>query len=97
MKKRVLVTALGMAMVMGVGSAWAASKIDGKITNKSTVKQAANIAIGENNTANMGTINLKNATVGKSGVITNKSTVKQAANIAIGKGNEASMGSIQVE
>jgi hypothetical protein len=73
------------------------SKIDGKVTNTSTVKQAANIAIGENNTANMGSVNLKNATVGKTGVITNTSDVKQAANIAIGKGNEASMGSISVE
>ncbi|KJR97330.1 MAG: hypothetical protein VR65_24640 [Desulfobulbaceae bacterium BRH_c16a] len=73
------------------------AKIDGKVSNKSTVKQAANIAIGENNTANMGSVNIKGGVVGKTGVITNTSDVKQAANIAIGKGNEASMGSVQVQ
>jgi hypothetical protein len=45
----------------------------------------------------MGSVDIKNSTVGKTGVITNKSDVKQAANIAIGKGNEASMGSVTVE
>ncbi|HBG20712.1 MAG TPA: hypothetical protein DDY32_15950, partial [Desulfobulbaceae bacterium] len=68
---------------MSISTGWAASKIDGKVTNDSKVEQAANIAIGENNKASMGSIDIKNSTVGKTGVVTNKSDVKQAANIAI--------------
>ena len=97
MKKTVLVSALSLVMAMGVSTVWAASTIDGKVTNQSKVEQAANIAIGENNKAAMGSVSIKDSTVGKTGVITNKSDVKQAANIAIGKGNEASMGSVSVE
>ncbi|HBG20713.1 MAG TPA: hypothetical protein DDY32_15955, partial [Desulfobulbaceae bacterium] len=60
------------------------AKVDGKLTNDSKVEQAANIAIGENNKANMGSVNMQGGSIGKTGVVTNKSDVKQAANIAIG-------------
>ena len=97
MKKTLLVSALGLVMAMSVSTGWAASTIDGKVTNTGTVEQAANIAIGEDNKAAMGSVSIKDSTVGKTGVVTNKSDVKQAANIAIGKGNEANMGSVSLK
>ncbi len=75
------------------------TKIDGKVMNDSKVEQAANIAIGGNNKALMGSISIKNSEGGSgggTGVVTNKSDVKQAANIAIGKGNESRMGWINM-
>jgi len=53
MKKRLLVSALSMTLVLSVSMAFAAgSKIDGKVSNKALVNKSANIAIGKNNKAN---------------------------------------------
>ena len=99
MKKKLLVSALGLvvAISMSASTGWTASKIDGKLSNTSKVSKSANIAIGKNNKANMGSINMTGGSIGKTGVVTNNSTVDRSANIAIGKRNEASMGSVQVE
>jgi hypothetical protein len=97
MKKVLVAGVFGLTMVLGLSTAWSASQIDGKVTNQSQVEQAANIAIGEDNKARMGSISMKDSSVGKTGQVTNQSQVKQAANIAIGKGNEANMGSISMK
>ncbi len=67
----------------------------GVVVNKSNVQEAANVAVGVGNTANMGSIQLKDTNV--EGVVVNKSNVKDAANVAVGVGNKANMGSIVVE
>ncbi len=59
------------------------------------MKNAANIAIGKGNVANMGSVNVEDSKV--TGAIINSSNVKNAANIAIGKDNTANMGSVDIQ
>lgn len=62
---------------------------------KNSGQKAANIAIGKNNTANMGSVKMKTSRI--EGKVINKSTVKQSANIAIGSNSKANMGSINLK
>ncbi|RPJ82572.1 MAG: hypothetical protein EHJ94_01770 [Deltaproteobacteria bacterium] len=71
------------------------SDVSGKVINKADIKKSANIAIGEDATANMGAVTMKNSKV--SGKIVNKADVKKSANIAIGKDSKANMGSVTAE
>ncbi len=63
--------------------------------NIGNVKQAANVAIGEKATANMGSTQIKGSDV--KGAILNVGTTNQAANVAIGKDVTANMGSVQMD
>ncbi|BCX88108.1 hypothetical protein MIN45_P0475 [Methylomarinovum tepidoasis] len=100
------ITALTAAIVgltLASGAMAAGSKIkNSTITNKSTVKNAANLAISTGigkAEANQGSIKIKGSTV-KNSTITNKSTVKNAANLAISTGlgsTKANQGSIDIE
>ena len=93
MKKQVVIVA-GM-FVLASASAFAASDIQGALINQSNAQGAANIAIGKDNTANMGSTNISGSAV--KGAVINRSNAQGAANIAIGKGNEANMGSVTVK
>ena len=97
----VLALALGMGMTAGAMAA--GSKIEGStITNKSTVKNAANLAISTGlgkAEANQGSVRIKGSTV-KNSTITNQSTVQNAANLAISTGlgsTKANQGSVDIE
>ena len=92
--KKVISVAAGL-LFLSSSMAFAASNVKGVVVNKSNVKDAANVAVGLGNTANMGSIQLKNANV--KGVVVNKSNVQDAANVAVGLGNTANMGSVVVE
>ena len=86
MKKLVLVTAaLGLIVSSNVFAAGSKIK-NSTITNKSTVKNSNNMAIGGfigDANANQGSIAIKGSKV-KNSTITNKSTVKNSNNMAIG-------------
>ena len=97
MKKIISVAVVGMFLTTSAGLAIAGSKVDGKITNKADIEKAINASIGANSTANMGSISMKNTTVGKSGVITNDANISKAINASIGKGSTSSMGSVDLE
>ena len=97
MKKLIVASAISVAMAMSVSTGFAKSKIDGKVMNQSRVDKSANIAIGKDNKARMGSVAIKNSEVGKTGVVSNKARISKSANIAIGKGNTANMGSIAME
>ena len=92
-----------MSLVVSSNAFAAGSTIKGStITNKSTVKNAANLAISTglgSAEANQGSVKIKGSTV-KDSTITNKSTVKNAANLAISTGlgsTKANQGSIEIE
>jgi len=77
-------------------NAMAGSKVIKSIVlNKSVNKGNATIAIGKNNLASTGSINIENARIIKS-VFLNRSVNKGNASIAIGKNNTATSGSIAI-
>ncbi|MDP3285493.1 MAG: hypothetical protein Q8M56_13770, partial [Desulfobacterales bacterium] len=92
MKKVLLV--IGVLLIC-VSMAYAGSDVKGAIINKSDVKNAANVAMGQGAKANMGTVALKDSTV--KGAVINKSNVQNAANVAMGQGATAQMGSVDLK
>lgn len=92
MKKALLV--IGVLLISG-SVAYAGSDVKGAIINKSDVKGAANVAMGQGATADMGTVKMKDSSL--KGAIINKSSVKGAANVAMGQGSKANMGSVVLE
>ncbi len=92
---RKVITGTIVVLLMLVGSAFGGSKIEGAVINKSKAKNSANIAIGKNNSANMGSTSIQNSEV--KGAVINKSKVKNSANIAIGENNSANMGSVEIQ
>ncbi len=66
------------------------------ILNKSYNKGNATIAVGENNIASTGSVNIKDSKVIKS-IILNKSDNAHNATVAVGHENTASNGSVVVE
>lgn len=96
MKKLIIMTA-SAAIVCGSSLAMAESKVNKSIIlNKSVNKGNATVAIGKDNTASTGSVNIKDSKVNKS-IILNKSVNKGNATVAIGKGNTATTGSVTVE
>ncbi len=78
-------------------NALAESKVNKSIViNKSNNKGNATIAIGKDNMASTGSVNIKDSKVNKS-IVINKSNNKGNATIAIGEGNTASTGSVTIE
>ena len=68
---------------------------DSVIINKSKIKNSANIAVGANSTANMGSIVIKDSEV--DGTVINKAGIKDSANVASGAYNDANMGTIVID
>ena len=78
-------------------NAMAESKVNKSIIlNKSINKGNATLAVGKDNVANTGSINIKDSKINKS-ILLNKSITKGNATLAVGKCNTASTGSITVE
>lgn len=73
------------------------SRISGTATiiNDARVTNTTNIASGKNNTARVGSINIRGSEV--SGQITNSVDISDSANISEGSNNEAHMGTIDVD
>lgn len=66
-----------------------------RIVNQATIGNSVNLAIGKDNTAQMGSIRIENSKV--DGTVVNQATIKDSANISVGTGNEATTGSIDIE
>ncbi len=78
-------------------NAMAQSKVNKSIIlNKSVNKGNATIALGKNNLASTGSINIKGSKVNKS-IVLNNSVNKGNATIALGKNNTATTGSVTIE
>lgn len=95
--KKVIVIAMSAVVAIGSTAALAESKVNKSIIlNKSINKGNATLAVGKDNIANTGSVNIKDSKVNKS-IILNKSINKGNATLAVGKGNTASTGSVTVE
>lgn len=66
-----------------------------RIINQATISNSVNLAIGKDNTAQMGSIRIENSKV--DGTVVNQAAIKNSANISVGTGNKASTGSIDIE
>ncbi len=66
------------------------------ILNSAVNKGNATVAIGKDNIASTGSVNIKGSTVTKS-IILNSSVNKGNATVAIGEGNTATTGSVTIE
>ncbi len=96
MKTFTSVAVLTIASIMSF-NAVAESKVNKSIIlNKSINKANTTVAIGKNNLASTGSINIKDSKVNKS-IILNKSINKGNTTVAIGEENTASTGSITIE
>jgi hypothetical protein len=95
--KKAIVIAMSAVVIMGSGAALAESKVNKSIIlNKAINKGNTTVAIGKDNVASTGSVNIKDSKVNKS-IILNKSINKGNTTVAIGKGNTASTGSVTVE
>jgi hypothetical protein len=65
------------------------------IVNEATIVNSVNLAVGKDNTAQMGSVRIKESEV--KGTVVNQANIKDSANAAIGNGNTAIMGSVNVE
>ena len=65
------------------------------IINQATITNSVNIAIGKNNSAQMGSIRIKDSEV--NGTVVNQAEISDSANISSGSNNSATMGSIDAE
>jgi hypothetical protein len=85
-------------LTVAAGTAWAeGSKIEkSTLINASQTTNSLNAAIGENASANTGSISIKGSKVEKSTVI-NASSTTNSLNAAIGKGASANTGSIDIK
>ncbi len=96
MKTFTTAAVLAITAVMSF-NAMAESKINKSIVlNKSINKGNTTVAIGKDNLASTGSINIKDSKVNKS-IILNKSINKGNTTVAIGERNTASTGSITIE
>ncbi len=96
MKTFTSVAVLTIASIVSF-NAMAESKVNKSIIlNKSINKANTTVAIGKNNLASTGSINIKDSKVNKS-IILNKSINKGNTTVAIGEENTASTGSITIE
>lgn len=96
MKKLTIIAISAVAATLSF-NVMAQSKIDKSIIlNKSVNKGNATVAIGKDNLASTGSVNIKDSKVKKS-IVLNKSVNKGNATVAIGKSNTASTGSVTME
>ncbi len=65
------------------------------IVNQATISNSVNLAIGKDNTAQMGSIRIDKSAV--KGTVVNQADIKNSANISVGSGNRATMGSTDIE
>ncbi len=65
------------------------------IINKSRIHDSVNIAVGKNNTANMGSVVIKGSKV--DAAVVNENEIKDSSNVAVGTENEANMGAVVIE
>ena len=95
---KTLTTAAVIAIVSVMSfNAMAQSKVNKSIIlNKSVNKGNATIALGKNNLASTGSVNIKGSKVNKS-IVLNNSVNKGNATIALGKYNTATTGSVTIE
>ena len=92
-------TLIAVSAVVAFSSATVMAKSEVKksvLVNQSINKGNATIAVGKDNLATSGSMNIKDSKVKKS-VLVNQSINKGNATIAVGKGNTASTGSMTVE
>ncbi len=92
-------TLLAVSAVVAMSSATVMAKSEVKksvLVNQSINKGNATIAVGKDNLATTGSMNIKDSKIKKS-VLVNQSINKGNATIAVGKGNTASTGSMTVE
>ncbi|MEO1917225.1 MAG: hypothetical protein ABGX53_02545 [Candidatus Thioglobus sp.] len=95
--KTIFVIVISAIVTIGSTVALAQSKVEKSIIlNKSINKGNATVAIGKDNIASTGSVNIKGSKVTKS-IILNKSINKGNATVAIGEGNTASTGSVTIE
>ncbi len=66
-----------------------------EIINKSKIKNLANIAVGTNSAANMGSITFKDSEVNST--LINWGEIEDSANVASGADNDANMGTIVID
>jgi hypothetical protein len=87
-----------LTLTVAAGSAFAeGSKIEkSTLINAAQTTNSLNAAIGENASANTGSISIKGSEVKKSTVI-NASSTTNSLNAAIGKGASANTGSIDIK
>jgi hypothetical protein len=94
--KKVVIAVTAVSLALGFSSlSLAASDIQGDLSNKATVKESANVAIGKGSTANMGSMAVKNSNV--KGTVTNKANIEKSANVAIGENVTANMGAVTMQ
>lgn len=65
------------------------------IVNQATLSNSVNLAVGKDNTAQMGAVRIKESEV--KGTVVNQADIDNSTNAAIGNGNTAVMGSVNVE
>ncbi len=95
--KNIIVIAMSAVVLVGSTAAFAESEIKKAIIlNKSINQGNATVAVGKDNIASTGSINIKDSKV-KKAIILNKSINQGNATIAVGEGNTATTGSITVE
>ncbi len=96
MKTLTTVAVITIVSIMSF-NAMAQSKVNKSIIlNKSVNKGNATIALGKNNLASTGSVNIKGSKVNKS-IVLNNSVNKGNATIALGKNNTATTGSVTIE
>ena len=95
--KKVTLLAVSAVVALSSASAMAESEVKKSVlVNQSINKGNATIAVGKDNLATTGSMNIKDSKVKKS-VLVNQAINKGNATIAVGKGNTASTGSMTVE
>lgn len=85
----------GSALEGDLSSGGSAIGPNARIINQATISNSVNLAIGKDNTAQMGSIRIENSKV--DGTVVNQAAIKNSANISVGTGNKASTGSIDIE
>ena len=96
MKTLTMTAVLALATTLSF-NAMAQSKVEKSIIlNNSTNKGNATVALGKDNLASTGSVNIKNSKVTKS-IVLNNSTNKGNATVALGEGNTATTGSVTFE
>ncbi len=82
---------------VGQDSQTGGSKIDSRATiqNQAVIKNSKNLAVGENNKANMGSIQIQSSDV--SGTIINKTNISGSSNISQGQNNNANTGAVIIK
>lgn len=95
--KKIIVIAMGVVITLGSTVTFAESEVkEAIILNKSLNQGNATIAVGKDNLATTGSVNVKDSKVEKA-IILNQSQNQGNATIAVGEGNTASTGSVTVE